>query len=224
MSILNFIGINLFRRKEKILTTDMIIEIYIRMLKVIELIKVLPENRNNRSIIFNKFVLEDRKLKLKIDKVVINLNLINNFFIKPFSKIYEELSHENLLYTNYTGKTITLAHERNESEIDAKIKDFLIQSYNDHIVLIFEVFLKLEEDIKEIIGYILKVGIMGKKYTETLLTIKEANPIIVDFTNLLVDLIEKEHLFAEQERTIELFKARTGRRKVKTPAGYRKAA
>src|SRR3989338_8217447 len=87
----------------------------------------------------------------------------------------------------------------------------LIKCYENNIILIFENFLKLESDIKKIIGQIKSKGIIKEECDEALSALRTVNPMIVDFTNLLVELMEI-YLHAEHEVIISEFEEKTGRR------------
>ncbi|MBS3152817.1 hypothetical protein J4230_05405 [Candidatus Woesearchaeota archaeon] len=209
----------LFREKKE-MNLDLIIQIYINLLKIFKLRNVLPERPRRfkpdalidlfpESAQYNER--EKEELNLKLNKIILNFSLLNSIFVNKFSKIYGTLERLSIINTRHTSKPITLIYEEGENEINKETKEFLIKCYENNIILIFENFLKLESDIKKIIGQIKSKGIIKEECDEALSALRTVNPMIVDFTNLLVELMEI-YLHAEHEVIISEFEEKTGRR------------
>ncbi len=184
----------LFRKKEKHLTIDLIFYIHMEFMKIFKLQddNLIPKNIRQRKELFENWK-EEKELKLKLDKIIINLNLIDNFFNQPFQKLKNEILIRQKEDEDFTKEPITLIHENYDEEIDTDIIDFLVQAYKNRIIEIFINFLDLQSDTKSAIKYLRDKGIKKRECDLALEALEDITPKIADFIKLFKNLIEKEY-------------------------------
>lgn len=192
-----------FSKKEK-LTLDLIFKINIELMKIFKIIDEFPRTSRGRDkkVAFLDWKPTKRELEFQMSKITINLSTINNFFYVPFSKLKQGILEEIIQNREYGEKPIKIIYEEKDTELARKIKDFLLEADHNKIIIIFETFLNLQEELKSAIKHLRSKGIIISECNQALKAINDITPLIIEFSNAFTNAM-KEYLSTSHERERE---------------------